>query len=421
MQITPQSQAIMLLTVSFAKSKSDGLKPLTNSEWGRFAFWLRDHGLTPEALLKGDIDAMLGGLHDRTLTVERVQSLLGRGAALGLSLEKWERAGLWAMTRADPDYPKRLKQKLHGLAPPVLFGCGNKGLLNKRGLAVVGSRDASDEDISFAKEAGRLAATGGLSIISGGARGIDQAAMDGTIASEGTCVGVLADSLMKTATASRYRNALLKGDLVLISPFNPEAGFSVGNAMGRNKYLYCLADGAIVVSSTPNKGGTWSGAIEALKHGWVPVWVKSNPRDGSGNAELAKRGATWLPLQLEHVDALFNAEGASAADSVDDPASEVAANEKDQDVEDKATTAFAEKSDGNGSESSCDDAFLAGLNRIRELLPLTEGEIAEKLDLTKSATRKMLKRAVEGGEILKLRRPVRYQFADTETDQPSFL
>lgn len=52
----------------------------------------------------------------------------------------------------------------------------------------------------------------------------------------GHVVGVLADSLLKSATSAKWRKGLMDGNVVLVSPFFPEAGFNVGNAMARNKY-----------------------------------------------------------------------------------------------------------------------------------------------------------------------------------------
>jgi DNA processing protein len=75
---------------------------------------------------------------------------------------------------------------------------------------------------------------------------------------------VLADSLEKTTMNREHRNLLLDGQLVLISPYDPSAGFNVGNAMQRNKLIYALADASLVVSSDLNKGGTWAGAVEQL-------------------------------------------------------------------------------------------------------------------------------------------------------------
>lgn len=51
--------------------------------------------------------------------------------------------GLWVVVRGDEDYPARLKQRPRGDAPPVLFGCGDRRLLDRGGIAVVGARDAA--------------------------------------------------------------------------------------------------------------------------------------------------------------------------------------------------------------------------------------------------------------------------------------
>ncbi len=100
---------------------------------------------------------------------------------------------------------------------------------------MVGSRHASPEDLAFTTRLGAEAAVQGLSVISGGARGVDETAMLGALGREGTAVGILADSLLRAATSARFRPSRLNGNLALISPFNPEAGFEVGNAMARNK------------------------------------------------------------------------------------------------------------------------------------------------------------------------------------------
>ena len=295
MLLTPQAQAVLLLNVSFGKSDSSGSKPLSNKEWGRLAVWLHDNGLEPSVLLKGDLDALLEGWEDRKVTRERLRGLLNRGAALGLSLERWERAGLWVLTRSDPDYPERLKRRLGRAAPAALFGCGNKALLERGGIAVVGSRNAGEDGLEFARKLGAEAAAQGCALVSGGARGIDRLAMQGALERDGAALGVLADSLLRSAMAADYRQYILSGGLALISPFNPEARFHVGKAMARNAHIYCLADAAVVVGSEAGKGGTWSGAEENLKHGWVPLWVKPDDTPGSGNPELVRRGAKWLP------------------------------------------------------------------------------------------------------------------------------
>lgn len=42
----------------------------------------------------------------------------------------------------------------------------------------------------------------------------------------GVVIGVMADSLLKAATSSKWRKGLMNGHAVLVSPFYPEAGFS---------------------------------------------------------------------------------------------------------------------------------------------------------------------------------------------------
>jgi predicted Rossmann fold nucleotide-binding protein DprA/Smf involved in DNA uptake len=296
MSASPQTQAILLLTVAFTKPAQGDPEPLTPAEWGRFASWLKGQEKSPELLLTSDDPmAFLQGWSDPAVTPDRLRHLLRRSGAMGLALEKWQRAGLWVMTRSDADYPVRLKKRLKHEAPPVLFGCGDRGLLNRAGIAVVGSQSANQEELGDASRLGAEIASQGFSVVSGGARGVDEAAMLGALESQGTAAGVLADSLLRAATSAKYRQGLMGRNLVLLSPYNPEASFDAGNAMARNKYIYCLADASVVVAAGKESGGTWNGATENLKHGWVPLWVREHPGSDSGNAALVQQGARWLP------------------------------------------------------------------------------------------------------------------------------
>ena len=112
----------------------------------------------------------------------------------------------------------------------------------------------------------------------------------------GNVVGAMADSLARACTAANARDAIREGRLTLISPFDPEAGFHVGNAMSRNKLIYAVADYGVVVSSGFNEGGTWSGAIEQIeKLKLVPVFVRDVAGAPEGNKRLLKRGALAFP------------------------------------------------------------------------------------------------------------------------------
>jgi hypothetical protein len=126
-------------------------------------------------------------------------------------------------------------------------------------------------------------------------RGVDQWAMAAALAEEGQAVGILADSLERTIRGPDVRGHVGNECLTLLTPFSPGAGFSVGNAMARNKLIYALADYALVVASDAEKGGTWAGATEALQQKWAPVFVCAGDDFPKGNQLLEKRGARPLP------------------------------------------------------------------------------------------------------------------------------
>ncbi|MYE01052.1 MAG: DNA-processing protein DprA [Alphaproteobacteria bacterium] len=339
---------------------------------------------------------MLYGWEDRTVTRERLRALLNRGAALGLSLERWERAGLWVLTRSDSDYPERLKRRLGGTAPPVLFGCGNRALLERGGIAVVGSRNTGEDDLEFARRLGAKAAEEGYAVVSGGARGIDRCAMHGALERDGTALGVLADSLLRSAMAADYRRYILSGDLALVSPFNPEARFHVGNAMARNASIYCLADAAIVVCSEAGKGGTWSGAEENLKKGWVPLWVKPDDAPGSGNPELVRRGAEWLPEEPYPLSQLVDGARPAGQDRLPlEPAAPSLREEPEP---------YAPAPEDGGLYA----LFLARMAELTAEKPAGVRRIAECLQLRPGQVEDWLRRALPEGRVLAGKRRGQY-------------
>ena len=102
---------------------------------------------------------------------------------------------------------------------------------------------------------------------------------------------------MERAALNRENRAvLMDGKLVLVSPYDPAAGFNVGNAMQRNKLIYGLADAALVVSSDFEKGGTWAGAVEQLeKLRLSTIYVRSTGSPQKSLHALERRGALLWP------------------------------------------------------------------------------------------------------------------------------
>jgi DNA processing protein len=292
--LSENTQAILLLTAPLLAGRGgDGPRPLGVGEYRRVAARLHALQAQPADLLG---EARSGLLADGELRAlgERLNALLGRGFQLSQAVERWSSRSIGVFSRADDGYPARWKARLRGEAPPVVYFVGDAGLFQGPALAVVGSRDADSAALALARRAGALAAGGGLRLVSGGARGVDQAAMTGALEAGGAAVGVLAESLERAATRREHRQALLAGRLLLASPYDPAARFQVGQAMGRNKLVYALADGALVAASDHGRGGTWSGAVEELeKRRSVPVFVPEG--SGPGLAALRARGALPWP------------------------------------------------------------------------------------------------------------------------------
>lgn len=316
------TQAILLLSSHFSTHRSGEATPLTSIEYGRLARWLKESGFQPKDLFYRFEELMrLWRDPQKKITNDRLNSLLARGMAMGIALEKWKNSGIWIITRSDPDYPKRLKMRLGENSPAFFYGVGNKKLLNSGGLAIVGSRKIDANEEAYTKTVAIQATIEGLNVVSGGARGVDEIAMMAALEKEGAAIGVLSNDLFKAAISNQWRRHLRNNQLVLISPFYPDASFHVGNAMGRNKYIYCLSDSSLIVRSEKDTGGTWSGAIENLKQSWVPMFVKANSK-AEGNLALIEKGVLtviekpyeigdWLSLQLK-VQAIEESDGGKA-------------------------------------------------------------------------------------------------------------
>ena len=324
---SPNTRAILLLTAPLiagqGKHKSS-VKPLGAGEYRRLARRLRELQRQPADLLEPGAGEIVNDLRTG-LDPGLLQRLLGRGFLLAQAVERWRTRAIWVLSRADAGYPRRLKQRLGEDAPPVLYGCGDAGILGAGGLAVVGSRNVHEALIEYTENVGRLVAATGRGLVSGGARGVDRAAMHGALDAGGRVVGVLADGLERAAMLREHREALMDGRLILVSPYDPAARFQVGHAMQRNKLIYALSDAALVVNSDYGKGGTWTGATEQLdKLKLAPVYVRANGEMGRGLEALRERGAMpWpepeTPEALERIlDAVPEAEcGGTPADAGD--------------------------------------------------------------------------------------------------------
>lgn len=231
---------------------------------------------------------------------ERAVRLVDAATAVAFELDRLEQSGIQVVTSVDGEYPDGLR-RLGRAAPPLLYVAGDPALLSGELLGVVGSRDVGVEGGEVAKAAARLAAERNVGVVSGGAKGVDQLAMNAALDAGGFAIGVLADSLLRTLRDPETRRAVLDGSVCLCTPYKPSTGFSVANAMGRNKVIYALSVATLVVAADLETGGTWAGAVEALRQRPAPVLVWAGEGAAAGNVALVARGA----VPVTSLDALF--------------------------------------------------------------------------------------------------------------------
>ena len=305
----PDTQAVLLLCGALGRNDRD-LQPLTPGQYNVFAAALHALGKRPGDLLgaSGLDDTLIREVCAVQNTNGRVKSagpdwiaaLLRRGVTLSVALDKWASYGVRVVSRADEAYPERLRKHLGAKAPALLYYAGNAALLSGGGMAFVGSRDISEKAADVLRGVVRGCVDLGKNIVSGGARGADQTAMQEAFSAGGKVIGALPCDLRKACLDPSNRDALAGGNALLFSAFDPEVRpFSYGSvAMDRNKYIYGMADACFVAQSAKGtKSGTWSGADEELKNRERnPVYVYLGEDPSEGCVDLANRGAiVWDP------------------------------------------------------------------------------------------------------------------------------
>lgn len=293
--MNPDSNSI--LTLCSHVCVGTDVHPLEPKEYSELALKLSRLKKSPKDLFyfsRDDFKLLLGF---DTNQIDRVLRLLDRNASLSFELSKYQNMGIKVVTRADAKYPKRLKKKLSNACPPIFYYAGDLNLLEQQCIGYVGARTVTSEDVNFTIHSVRKTVSMGYGVVSGGAKGIDAVSGTEALLNNSFSVEFLSDSLLKKLKKSDAIKSVQQGKLLLISVSNPDAGFNVGMAMMRNRYIYSQSSGTVVVRSDLNKGGTWTGANENLKNGWCTTLCWDHPYPG--NQALIKKGA--IPIS-EHWD-----------------------------------------------------------------------------------------------------------------------
>jgi hypothetical protein len=120
-----------------------GLQPLSPREYGELAKWLNSRSLRPSDLLTDSGKAALAAVFEASWSAGASTFCLEEAQPWLLHWSDGHVAACGSSPAATPRFPKRLKLHLKHAAPPLLYGAGEKSLLELGGLAIIGSRDAT--------------------------------------------------------------------------------------------------------------------------------------------------------------------------------------------------------------------------------------------------------------------------------------
>ena len=207
----------------------------------------------------------------------------------------------------EEDYPEQLAALPD--APPVLSVMGNKALLKKPHIAIVGTRNASVNGKNIARHIASDLVKAGYSVVSGLALGIDAAAHDGALytadenASTTAVLGTGINVVYPEQNRRIYDAVRQKGVLISEYAFNTKPQPS--HFPQRNRIIAGLALGLVVIEATLRSGSLIT-ANKALEQGKDVFAVPASPLDprAAGVNYLIKNGAPLVESAEDIIEQL---------------------------------------------------------------------------------------------------------------------
>lgn len=170
-------------------------------------------------------------------------------------LDTCVKQGISLLTPEDNRYPSCLWEISN--PPGVLYAQGNLSVLESDLLrvAVVGARRPTGDGLKTAFEISCQMAEAGAAVVSGGALGVDQAALKGALQAEGKTVTVLGCGVDVDYPSSfqKFRNHIFK-EGVIVSEYPPKTAPYKGNFPARNRLISGLSKGVLVVEASKHSG-----------------------------------------------------------------------------------------------------------------------------------------------------------------------
>jgi DNA processing protein len=232
-------------------------------------------------------------LHVRGIGEETAEAIATWEKSVGLAseLKRVEDFGCHILIQTDSDYPELLRQIYD--PPIVLYVKGTLGTKDKNGVAMVGSRMTTHYGIEVARKLAYQLAYIGVTVVSGGARGIDTAAHQGALSAKGRTICVLGTGInivFPPENQELFERITASGAVISQYPFNCKAdkqSFAI-----RNRIVAGMTLGTVVVEANLTSGAliTANFAVEYGRQVFAVPGRIDSPRS-KGCHELIKKGA----------------------------------------------------------------------------------------------------------------------------------
>jgi len=246
----------------------------------------------------GEAPAILGASRSQLLQVRGIGEDTAEAIAhwekttdLAGELKRMEDFGCRALIQSDEEYPPSLREIYD--PPVVLYLKGALTAKDRNAVALVGSRQTTHYGIETARRLAYQLAYVGVTVVSGGARGIDTAAHQGAMSAKGRTVGVLGTGInlvFPPENRELFERIASSGAILTQFPFNRRGdrqSFAI-----RNRIVAGMTLGTVVVEANLTSGAliTANFATEYGRQVFAVPGRIDSPRS-KGCHELIKNGA----------------------------------------------------------------------------------------------------------------------------------
>lgn len=247
-------------------------------------------GYSPSKILKANTNFFSKVMQEQEMAEDMLEKTL-------LLLDRQKKLGITTLPFHHPDFPECFRQ-IGSDCPPLIHLIGNKELMRKKAVAIIGARQANKKGCEAAYKWGAEYARRGEVVVSGLALGCDAAAHQGCLAVKGETIAVVATGLDIThpqenkplQDAILYNGGLLLSEQIIRLKANP------ARLVGRNRLQAALSE-KVIVAQCPLQSGTMHTVRFAQKYGKSIYAVQFDRYDASssGNKYLLEEGIA-LPL-----------------------------------------------------------------------------------------------------------------------------